>query len=201
MSPTKKEQSAATTAHLLKIARTLFAEHGYAAVALEDLAARGQVTRGAVYHHFKSKNGLFAAVLDSVAAAVADTVEAAANTATPQNPWTQVVAGCHAFVDAACSDDNRRILLIDAPAVLGWTRWRESDARHSGRLLRAGLDAAAGERMLAVSEVEPASVMLSGAMNEAALWLARTDAAHGDSDRAHAMLDRLIAAVYVNSDR
>lgn len=190
MSPTKKEQSAVTTAHLLDVAREMFAESGFSGVGLEDVAARSGVTRGAVYHHFKSKNGLFAAVLDLVAERVADAVSDAASRA--DTDWGQLVDGCHAFVDAACSDAHRQILLVDGPAVLGWATWRESDARHSGRLLREGLAELLG---LSGASADPAAVMLSGAMNEAALWLARADAGPQDRRNAHAMLDRLLGAL------
>ncbi|SNT37574.1 TetR/AcrR family transcriptional regulator [Rhodococcoides kyotonense] len=186
MSPTKKEQSAATTTHLLDIARDMFAERGFAGVGLEDVAAQAEMTRGAVYHHFKSKNGLFAAVLDDVAASVASVVGDAADGQV--DAWDQLVAGCHAFVDAACSDAHRRILLIDGPAVLGWATWRESDARHSGRLLREGLAELSGAD-------DVTAVMLSGAMNEAALWLARDDAGARDRHDAHVVLDRLLESL------
>src|SRR5690606_9621457 len=115
------------------VAQGLFAKSGYAAVSLEDLAARASVTRGAVYHHFDGKRGVFEAVLDTVHAEIASAVDAAAEAA--DSPWGQLVAGCHAFIDAANEPGVRRILLVDGPAVLGWQRWRELDAAHSGRLL------------------------------------------------------------------
>ncbi|CAN5690730.1 TetR/AcrR family transcriptional regulator [soil metagenome] len=193
MSRTKKEQSATTTARLLDIARSMFTEQGYAGVGLEDLAARAEVTRGAVYHHFGSKQGLFEAVLDDVQADVASAIETAAEAFT--DPWDQLVAGCHAFIDAACHPSARRIMLIDGPAVLGWQRWRDLDAAHSGHLLEEVLEDIAREGMMERRLTGSAAAMLSGAMNEAALWLARPDAAESDSSAAHETLDRLLLAI------
>lgn len=195
MSPTKKAQSAATTALLLGIARSMFAEQGYAGVGLEDLAARAEVTRGAVYHHFGNKLGLFEAVLESVQSEVASAIETAASSFT--DPWDQLVAGCHAFIDAACHPSARRILLIDGPAILGWQRWRELDAAHSGQLLEEVLEDLADDGLLDLRLVGASAAMLSGAMNEAALWLARPNAVPGDVSTARETLDRLLTGMLI----
>lgn len=193
MGPTKKEQSAATIELLLGIARSMFAEHGYAGAVLEDLAARAEVTRGAIYHHFGSKQGLFEAILDRVQAEIAVAIERAANAFT--DPWDQLVAGSHAFIEAACHPDARRILLIDGPAVLGWQRWRELDAAYSGQLLKDVLGELANGGMIERRLTASAAAMLSGAMNEAALWLARPDADDADTQAAHETLDRLLKSI------
>ncbi|MGH2551152.1 MAG: TetR/AcrR family transcriptional regulator [Thermomicrobiales bacterium] len=193
MSPTKKEQTAATTALLIDIARSMFTEQGYAGIGLEDLAARADVTRGAIYHHFRSKQGLFEAVLDTVQADIASAIEIAAQAFT--DPWDQLVAGCHAFLEAACQPSARRIMLIDGPAVLGWQRWRELDAIHSGQLLEAVLGDLAGIGALEPRLVSASAAMLSGAMNEAALWLARADVSPEDAAAAHETLDRLLRSI------
>lgn len=185
---TKREQRELTTAALLGIATELFARRGYASVGLEDVAAAAGVTRGAVYHHFGSKLGLFRAVVESVHRDIADDVERAAESA--GDAWDRLEAGSHAFVDAAAHPRRRRVLLVDGPAVLGWQEWRALDAENSERML---FD------VLAESDVDdtvgPAlTVMLSGAMNEAALWIAREGAGSGDVEAAHAALERILHA-------
>lgn len=50
-------------AHILKAAATLFAEHGYAAVSMRDLAREVQITPAALYHHFHDKAAIHAAAL------------------------------------------------------------------------------------------------------------------------------------------
>lgn len=94
----------------------LFAERGFAEVSLDDVAAAAGVTRGAVYHHYRSKSGLFGAVAAQLQAGVAEAVVAAAEEA-GDLPGEQLRAGCHAFLDAITAGPAARILLIDAPAA------------------------------------------------------------------------------------
>ena len=159
-----REASERTERKLRTQARRLLVRDGYAALRLDEVAAAAGVTRGAVYHHFENKQGLFVAVLADVHASVAAAVAAAAT----GEGWDAVEAGCVAFLQASLAPDVRRVLLTDGPAVLGWQEWRRLDAQGSQRLLREGLDALDD---LAV-DVGAATAVLSGAMNELALWLA-----------------------------
>ncbi len=187
----KREQRETTTSALVTVAGRLFAERGYAGVGLDEVAAAAGVTRGAVYHHFGSKLGLFRAVVEDVHAEVSAEVSRAADRA--EEPWAQLDEGSHAFVDAAADPRRRRILLVDGPAVLGWQDWRALDAENSERLLRDVLvDGGLDETL-----VPAVTVMLSGAMNEAALWIARDEAAESDVAAAHAALDLILRATRV----
>lgn len=159
-----------TREKLVRAGRELFLEHGYDGVGMEDVAAAADVTRGALYHHFGSKRGLFAAVAATVHAEVADAVAAAARSAGPG--WPGIEAGCVAFLEAASSARVRRILLLDAPAVLGWQHWRSVDAANSRRLLEEGLGELERAGELRGGDAQAVAMLLSGAMNEAVLWLA-----------------------------
>lgn len=175
-----KAESEATAAAIVRAARGLYAERGFAGVALEEVAAAAGVTRGAVYHHFSSRRGLFAAVHADVQRAVADAVAAATDGIA--DPTESLVVGSRTFLEASAADDARRVVLVDGPAVLGWSQWRAGDAEHSARLLEevlAELDAAG---RLALPSVAAAAALLSGAMNEVALWVA----ASADRGRASA---------------
>jgi AcrR family transcriptional regulator len=152
MGRSSKAQSEVNRAHLVDIACALFAEHGYDAVGLEEVAVAAGQTRGAVYHHFGSKRGLFSAALVQVQGSVAEAVEAAAVAET--DPWDGLVAGCHAFLVAAASDGARRVMLVDGPAVLGWQEWRDGDAASSRRLLEEGLRELGARGDVAPDEVE-----------------------------------------------
>ena len=178
-----KEQSELTARAVRASAFGLFAEHGYAEVGLERVAEQAGVTRGAVYHHYGSKVGLFTAVVADAQAIVARSVADAA----PDDGWPALEAGSVAFMRAVVDPAVRRILLVDGPAVLGWGVWRELDAAHAGRQLAEGLGA------LDDLAVEPAAAtaLLNGAMNEAALWIA----AGGDAAEAERGLLRLIASL------
>lgn len=174
-----KAESQATATEVRSAAHTLFAAHGYASVRLEQVAAAAGVTRGAVYHHFGSKHGLFIAVLAETHAHVGRSVAEAAvrARAASGDPWEGFEAGCRAFLEVSSSEDVRRIMLLDGPAVVGWTTWREYDAATSGHHLDDVLAELADEGLLVVPSVPAAGALLSGAMNEAALWVASRPAA------------------------
>ncbi len=165
-----REQSEATARRVLATATTLFAERGYAAVGLEEVAAAAEVTRGAVYHHYAGKKGLFEAVAAAAQQRVAAAVAAAADAAA--DPWTGLLAGCRAFLAAGVAADTRRILLLDAPAVLGWSTWRTQDARASAHHLQEAVELLAARGEIRVHSAAGTAALLSGAMNEAALRIA-----------------------------
>ena len=167
-----REQSELTARRILEVATGLFGERGYPAVGLAEVAAAAQVTRGAVYHHYGSKQALFAAVAAGAQQRVAGTVAASAEAA--GGSWDGLVAGCRAFLDAGVADVHRRILLVDAPAVLGWTTWREQDAAASGRLLTEAFTDLIAEGAVRVHSPAATAALLSGAMNEAALRIAES---------------------------
>lgn len=187
---------AATRAALLKEARAIFATQGYEAAGTEEIVKRAKVTRGALYHHFRDKRDLFEAVFAEVAQQIAGTIDD--RTTPAADPIEMLIEGTRAFLDACLDPAVRRIYLIDAPAVLGWHRWRELDAPHGVRSLREGLAAVLAARPVPGLALEPATFLLSGAFNEAALWVAEAKdekAARRDMDRALTLLiQRLFAA-------
>ena len=122
------ENSAATRAALIKIARKLFAERGYAETATEEVVRRARVTRGALYHHFKDKKDLFKAVLLEEEKRLAElTAIASAGETDPLNIMGKAT---EAFLDECLDPAVRQIVLIDAPAVLGWEEYRRIDDEH-----------------------------------------------------------------------
>jgi AcrR family transcriptional regulator len=189
-SQTKAEQRIATQAKLIEIARELFTKLGYAQTPTEEIVQRAGVTRGALYHHFGSKEGLFLAVLATVQQEVAQRIVEEAEQA--PTLWAQLLAGCHAFLKVSLDRDVQRILLIDAPAVLGWEQWRALDAEHSMQTLTSILTALAQQGELAVASIPAATHLLSGAMNEAALWIARADNPEQALDEAGAALEQML---------
>jgi len=135
---TQSERREETRGLLLAAARALFAERGYAETSTPDIVAKAGVTRGALYHHFTDKTALFAAVVEAEHAAVADSIEAAGDTQ-PTDPVAALLAGSRAFFDAMSDAGRRRIMLVDAPAVLGRAALDEIDARHGLDTLVCGL--------------------------------------------------------------
>lgn len=165
-----RAESEATAEAVLTTAARLFAADGFAAVGLEAVARAAGVTRGAVYHHYPSKQALFLAVVRRVQADVArrisDAVSPVADT------WERFEVGCRTFLGASVDDAARQILLVDAPALLGWAAWLREDEEHSGRLLDDVLARLEADGEIGIPSRGAADALLSGAMNEAALWVA-----------------------------
>lgn len=161
------ERRAATIAAILASARRLFAARGFEAASIDDIAEGAGVAKGAVYHHFDSKEAVFIAVLEGVQA---DLLKALS---TPegllQGALADVVAaGVALYLRAASAPGVRRILLIDGPAVLGWRRWREIDDQYFGASVRAASSTLLGPNA-SLAEVDAMTHLLMGAIMEAAM--------------------------------
>ncbi|MEU4834219.1 TetR/AcrR family transcriptional regulator [Streptosporangium sp. NPDC023615] len=169
----RARQREQTRQALLREGRRLFATLGYGAVGLSEVVRAAGVTKGALYHHFDGKAALFRAVLEQVQEEVAEEVAATADA--QDDPWARLVAGCQAFLNAGTAPDVRQIMLVDGPAVLGWAEWRALDEAASARHLAEALTALIDAGTIARQPVAPLTHLLSGAMNEAALWLAGSE--------------------------
>jgi AcrR family transcriptional regulator len=171
---TKAQQREATTAALIGAARALFAQRGYAGVSTEEIVQRAGVTRGALYHHFGGgKEALFQAVLVQVSAET--TREIASRAVAAGDPWNELVVGINAFLDACMTPEMQRIVLIDGPSVLGWDLWRAIDADHGLGLLEAAVQEAMNAGHLLPGSAKAVAHVLLGALDEAAMVVARAD--------------------------
>jgi AcrR family transcriptional regulator len=187
------ERSRATRERLLAHARELFGERGYAAVGTEEIVRAAGVTRGALYHQFSGKEALFEAVVESVEAETTARVAAAAAGTT--DPLDALRAGGRAFL-ALCADPHvERILLLDAPAVLGWDRWREIGLRHGLGLVTGVLNAGMEAGTIARQPTTALAHLLIGALDEGAMLVARADDRDAARAEVDAVMDRLLTAL------
>jgi AcrR family transcriptional regulator len=180
---TQHERSAATREGLVGTARPLFAVHGYGEVSTEAIVRAAGVTRGALYHHFANKSELFAAVFEVVEAEVTARISAAVAAAEQTDPIAVMRLGASTWLNACAEPDIHRIVLLDAPAVLGWTRWRDIGNRHNIGLVQGLLTHAMEVGRIPPRPVEALAHILLGALREAALYLALA------ADRAQARQD------------
>jgi AcrR family transcriptional regulator len=167
MDGAKSAQTQATKQKLERVARALFAEHGFAGVSAEQLVARADVTRGALYHHYAGKEGLFEAVVDTVMREVHDRI--AARAAGAADPLDALKRGVGAFLDVCAEPAVHRLLLVEAPAVLGWGRWREMDAHYGLGLIKQALASAMSAGLLRRQDLNILSHSLLGALTELAM--------------------------------
>ncbi len=179
------ERRAATTEAILKAGRRLFGEQGFAATTMDEIAEAARVAKGAVYHHFATKEALFEAVFDQVSRDLVLEIDRAART--EKDVLAAMVAGTQHYFAACAKGETCRIILRDGPAVLGWERWREIDAQHFGGKIPRALAAAMDAGLIARQPVEPLARLLLGAVTEAAVACAgRSDVlkAGGEYSRA-----------------
>jgi AcrR family transcriptional regulator len=186
------QQGEVTRGVLIDTAQRLFTERGYAGTSTGDIVAAAQVTRGALYHHFRDKEDLFRAVLEATEAEMVGRVAAAASAATP---LAQLHGAIEAFFAICLEPLFRRVVLEDGPAVLGWQAWHDIDARYAYGAIAVGLQAAMDCGELSAQPVEPVAHLLVGALMQGALVVARaTDQATATASMAasmHRLLDGL----------
>jgi AcrR family transcriptional regulator len=187
------ERSRATRERLLRHARTLFGERGYAAVGTEEIVRAAGVTRGALYHQFRDKQALFEAVVEAVEAETTQRIAAAAFGAADHREALH--AGARAFLAVCAEPEIERILLIDAPAVLGRDRWREISLRYGLGLVTGVLEAGMEAGALVRQPVTPLAHMLIGALDEGAMLVARADNRTAVRDEVEQVMDRLLAGL------
>jgi AcrR family transcriptional regulator len=178
MADLRIERGRATRDRLIAAARDLFGERGYEGTSIEAVLDSAGVARGALYHHFATKEALFDAVLDEVVAEIAAAVADAARSA--PDPVASLQAGCGAWLRMALDPAVQRIALLDPPAIVGWSRWREIDEQHTLGGLRANFQLIAAAGRLPAGNVDVLAHMVLAAVNEAALMIARAD----DPERA-----------------
>jgi AcrR family transcriptional regulator len=186
------DRGRATREKLVTTATELFAERGYEATSIEAVFEQTGVSKGGFYHHFASKQALFEAVVESVEITVGDATLSAAAQAGDVDRVARLRSGCLEWIRLAGDPVVRRILLIDAPAVLGWRRWREIDAQHALGTFKAVLLSAAEEGRIPSQLVEPFSHMIFAAMNELALVIAPADDVPAEQASAEAAIDEFL---------
>jgi AcrR family transcriptional regulator len=179
------ERRAATTEAILTAARRLFGTQGFAATTMDDIADGARVAKGAVYHHFRTKEAVFEAVFDQVSRDLVGEIDRAART--EKDVLAAMVAGTQHYFAATAKGPTGQIILRDGPAVLGWERWREIDAQHFGGKMPRALAAAMDAGLIARQPIEPLARLLLGAVTEAAVACAgRLDIAKAGAEYARA---------------
>jgi AcrR family transcriptional regulator len=192
---TQAERAAETREALIEAARPLFAAQGFAEVALETIVRAAGVTRGALYHHFADKTELFAAVLEKVEGEVAARMGEAIAASNLTDPVEVMRLGAEFWLDVCSDPEVQRIVLVDAPAVLGWARWTEIGDRYNTGMVRALLTNAVETGRIPPQPIEATVLTILGAMREATLYVARAEDHDQARKDAGAVMNRLIRAL------
>ena len=191
--PRRQEYTEATRKALLESAASLFEEKGYTATSIEDVVRGARVTRGALYHHFSSKQELFEAVYDEQERAIIERI--GATLGTHAQPLMQALDAIDVFLDACTEPRYRRIVLQEAPAALGYDRWRAVNEEHSMGLLRTMLEVLMDSGDIARQPLEMPTRVLFSALSETGLAIAAADDPNLARDQAGELTRRLLASL------
>lgn len=172
---TQADRSAGTRAALVRAGRKLFAEHGFAGVGTDTIVRAADVSRGALYHHFSDKTGLFAAVLDELEGEAARQVAEAAFAAPEAGVAEKMSLALLAWLDACERPELQRILLVDGPSVLGWARWREICQNHILGMIEGVLAQGMADGTVRELPVRPLAHVLLAVADEAALLISAAE--------------------------
>ena len=168
----RTEQVAQTRAALIDAGRRLFGAHGFGGTSVEDLAREARVTTGALYHHFPTKAALFEAVFvqahTELMSASTDAAQGAADDV------DELARGFSAFLDGVLQPDVQRILILDAPGVLGLARFTELDERYAHAVIVHALEAAAAAGSIRVDDPDTMTRLLLGALTRGAMLIANS---------------------------
>jgi AcrR family transcriptional regulator len=197
MSRTQAERTTATRAALVSAARALFAERGFAGVGTDEIARAAGVSRGALYHQFDGKLELFAAVFEQVEAEIAERIGAEVSVVETEDMVRALHIGVDAWLAASAEPSVQRLVLIEAPAALGWERWREIGRRYGVGLVQGAVEAAIAAGVMAPQPVGPIAHLLVGALEEAVLYAARADDRKRATEEARAALHGLIDGLVI----
>ena len=161
---------AATHAHILDAATVLFAARGFAAVTTPEVAAAAGVAQGSVFHHFPTKRDLFVAVHNRFQLRLIEGIDAAA--ASARDPWSRFDAIWRAYLAATEDPAMRRILLLDGPRVIGLDGLRRQDRDTAFAFLMREVAALQEARLIRPDSVRALTVLLFGALDQAAFEIA-----------------------------
>lgn len=168
----REQKMVETRKKLIEVARRAFAEYGYADTSMDKLTAEAGLTRGALYHHFGDKRGLFAAVVDQIDSQMAEYAQQ--HREQPDDLWEGLLLEGQTYIQNALNPEFQRIVLRDGPAVLGDPAHWPSQNRCLQSTRECVEQLLAAERIKIV-DPEAAAVLLNGAAMNAALWVASSE--------------------------
>ncbi|WP_141578877.1 TetR/AcrR family transcriptional regulator [Actinomadura sp. WMMA1423] len=187
-----RERGRTTRDRILSVATGLFATAGYEATSIETVLRETGISRGSLYHHFSGKEALFWAVMENLGEDVGARLQEAVRDA--GDAVATLRAGCLAWIRLAADPAVQQIMLIDAPAVLGWERWRELDEQTLGGI-RALLAEAAGQGRIPAELVDTTAHVLLAAVNEIALMISRAEDPEAALTTGEATVTRLVTGM------
>lgn len=176
MAKRSKADAKKTRENLISEATRLFETKGYVDTSINEICVDLDITKGALFHHFKTKKDLFVAVWTRLQEEMdRDARQAAYAARSLSEPYSAFLAGCRVYLKYARRRDYQKIVLIDGPAVFGLRGWYERDHDLGARNVHAGMRYLAKKGIVASHRVEPLAVMVQSSLNGAGFALARQE--------------------------
>ncbi|MDE9453056.1 TetR/AcrR family transcriptional regulator [Xenorhabdus bovienii] len=169
---TRSEMIEETRSKLIDAALHAFAQRGYAETSMDDFTASVGLTRGALYHHFGDKKGLLLSVVEKLDTGMDQRLKAASDKET--SLWKGFVSRCHLYLEMAIEPEIQRIVLRDAPSVLGAV-YTQASKRQCLTSLTATLSALMEAGTIKKGDSATLARLINGALVDAALWIADGD--------------------------
>lgn len=182
-----------TRIKLLSTARKVFSEQGYALSAMEDLTSKLNLTRGALYHHFGDKKGLFQAVVHQIDQEMDDRLQRISDQA--PTAWEAFKTRCQVYLEMAQEPDIQRIILRDAPAILGNTS--QDSQKHCISSMQNLLKALIDDGKVQANDPELLARIIYGSLSEASFWIAEGDQLQVRLQLALQALNQLLDSIVV----
>ena len=188
--PRRSAKDAANTrARIINVAQTLFAEHGYADVSTARIAATAGMTDGALFHHFKDKKSLFREIVVKLQAEVHKSIYKA--TIPAKTAIEGFLLGARESMRVTQEPAYQRIVITEAPSVLGRAEWGDIDAKMGLKLIESSLQMIAAARDLPHHILKPMAMLTLGVMTETTFAMARKETGV-DPDQCIALLERTL---------
>jgi AcrR family transcriptional regulator len=184
------DQGHTTRDRIVAVAIDLFGERGYEATSIEAVLEAAHVSRGALYHHFPGKEALFEAAMLALEARIGEESVAVGQGLTDAEAVLR--AGCLSWVRLAGDSVVQRIILLDAPSVLGWERWREIEEEYALGNVKLAMRLAALEGRIPRDLVDVFAHALLATMNEWAQLIARADDVAAAQREVEAAVDEFL---------
>ncbi len=165
----REEYSDATRDALIAAGRVNFAEYGFAATSIEAVSRAARVTRGAFYHHFADKDALFDAVVVSMQAEAIQTIRR--RVSGKGDLVDMLFEGLEVYLDVCLEAGYARIVVREAPSILGLDRFREIDETYPMALLMDNLKALRRAGLLDFGDIETLCRMIDAMVCKLALML------------------------------
>lgn len=191
------EATEETRKAIVDAARFLFGTRGFAETKISDICARINLTKGALFHHFKSKEALFEEIwmdmeVSMDTAAAHKTLEVLNETL---DPYIAFIAGCRIYVDHVSRREFQQIVYIDGPVIIGMEKWMEQDANMGMRNIGSGLKLLSKVGMIKEESRYALTVLTYGALQSIAKTLSfQSITSRTNSDELFSAFENLILA-------